>query len=74
VGDAADHLTETMLDQKALHDAGLCNDPGCEWCKEEEIGEWNGIPDDDAERVRNTPSKIAYATLKEEEEEEQCRE
>jgi hypothetical protein len=42
MGDAADHLTETMLDQKALHDAGLCNDFGCEWCRkaEQAVGDY----------------------------------
>jgi hypothetical protein len=36
MGDMADQLTEDMLDAKSLHDAGLCDGWGCEWCREEE--------------------------------------
>lgn len=36
MSDAADHLTETMMDAKARHDAGQCGGDWCEWCRDEE--------------------------------------
>jgi hypothetical protein len=37
MGDAADYLTESMLEAKALHDSGQCGVSGpCEWCDREQ--------------------------------------
>ena len=45
MGDHADELTELMLDMKALHDIGEC-DESCDWCREEE---WEQCMRDDEE-------------------------